>query len=69
MAMDTSWKQGSFIGCSLEVQEAFGFAAPTRTQVLGAVKVLASNLYGWMLWRLQVNSSRNTCVKDVDCCQ
>ena len=69
MDMDAKMKRGSFIGRSLEVRDAFGFAAPT--QVLGAVKVFASDLYGGMLWRLdsqpalQVTRCWNTCVKDV----
>ena len=49
-------KRGSFIGRSLEVRDAFGFAA--STQVLGAVKVFASDLYGGMLWRLDWTASR-----------
>ena len=45
-----------------------GFRPP---QVLGAVKVFASDLYGGMLWRLdsqpslQVTRCWHTCVKDV----
>ena len=69
MSMDSRMKRGSFIGRSLEVREAFSFAAPT--QVLGAVKLFASDLYGGMLWRLddepalQVTRCWHTCVKDV----
>jgi hypothetical protein len=69
MSMDARMKRGSFIGRSLEVREAFAFAAPT--QVLGAVKLFASDLYGGMLWRLddepalQVTRCWHTCVKDV----
>ena len=69
MSMDARMKRGSFIGRSLEVRESFAFAAPT--QVLGAVKLFASDLYGGMLWRLddepalQVTRCWHTCVKDV----
>ena len=69
MAQDAKMKRGSFIGRSLEVRDSFAFAAPT--QVLGAVKLFASDLYGGMLWRLdgepalQVTRCWHTCVKDV----
>ena len=69
MNLDAKMKRGSFIGRSLKVRDAFGFAAPT--QVLGSVKVFASDLYGGMLWRLdsqpalQVTRCWHTCVKDV----
>jgi hypothetical protein len=44
MAMDCRMKRGSFIGRSLEVQDAFSFASPTEK--LGTVKLLAADLYG-----------------------
>ena len=47
MDMDAKMKRGLFIRRSLDVREAFGLASPT--QVLGAINVLASNLYGGML--------------------
>ena len=69
MSMDSRMKRGSFIGRSLEVREAFSFTAPT--QVSGAVKLFAFDLYSGMLWRLdsepalQVTRCWNMCVKDV----
>jgi hypothetical protein len=50
MNMDAHMKRGSFIGRSMEVMDSFAFAAPT--QILGAVKLFVSDLYGGMLWRL-----------------
>ena len=49
MAQDARMKRGSLICKSLEVRDSFGFAAPT--QVLGAIKLFAFDLYGGMLWR------------------
>ena len=69
MAMDARMKRGAYIGKSLEVRDSFGFAGPT--EVLGAVKLFAADLYGGMLWRLdsqeaqQVMRCWNTTVKDV----
>ena len=69
MAQDARMKRGSLICKSLEVRDSFGFAAPT--QVLGAIKLFASDLYGGMLLRLdseealQVTRCWHTCVKDV----
>ena len=69
MAMDCRMKRGSFIGRSLEVQDAFSFASPTET--LGAVKLFAADLYGGMLWQLnsqpaeQLMRCWNICVRDV----
>ena len=50
MTMDTSMRRGAFIGKTLEVQEAFNFAAPA--EVLGAVKLYCGDLYDGMLARL-----------------
>ena len=50
MNMDTTMRRGAFIGKTLEVQEAFSFAAPA--EVLGAVKLYCGDLYGGMLARL-----------------
>ena len=50
MTMDTSMRRGASIGKTLEVQEAFNFAAPA--EVLGAVKLYCGDLYGGMLARL-----------------
>ena len=61
--------RGSYIGRSLEVRESFSFASPC--QVLAAIKVYASDLYGGMLWKLseqpaqQVMNCWFTTVKDV----
>ena len=69
MDLDTRMRRGAFIGRSLEIQEAFGFAAPT--EVLGAVKLYCGDLYGGMLCRMdsepvrQLTNCWNTCVKDV----
>ena len=69
MAMDARLKRGSFIGRSMEVCDAFAFAAPS--QVLGAVKVYSADMYGAMLWRLDSEPAQkftrcwNTCVKNV----
>ena len=49
MAQDARMKRASLVCKSLEVRDSFGFAAPT--QVLGAIKLFASDLYGGMLWR------------------
>jgi hypothetical protein len=68
MTMDAKMKKGSYIGKSLEVLDSYSFAAPT--EVLGAVKLFAADLYGGMLWRLdspeveQVGRCWNTTVKD-----
>ena len=43
MEMDTRMRRGAYIGRSLEVQEAFTFAAPAET--LGAVKLYCCDLY------------------------
>ena len=50
LEMDTRMRRASFIGCCLEVQEAFSFASPNNT--LGAVKLYCGDLYGGMLARL-----------------
>jgi hypothetical protein len=50
MEMDTQMRRGAFIGRSLEIQEAFSFAAPA--EVLAAVKLYCCDLYGGMLARL-----------------
>jgi hypothetical protein len=69
MLMDTRMRRGAFIGRCLEVQEAFAFAAPS--EVLGAIKLYAGDLYGGMLARLdsgpalQLTNCWNTAVKDV----
>ena len=48
--------------------DSFAFAAPT--QILGAVKLFVSDLYGGMLWRLDSQPAQqlmrcwNTCVRD-----
>ena len=69
MNMDARMKRGAYIGKSLEVRESFSFAMPA--QVLGAVKLYASDLYGGMLWKLEDKSAQkvmncwNTTVKDV----
>ena len=69
MSMDARIKRGSYIGKSLEVMDSFNFAAPS--EVLGAIKLFASDLYGGMLWRLnsleaeEVGCCWNTMVKDV----
>ena len=68
MNMDARMKRGSFIGRSMEVMDSFAFAAPT--QILGAVKLFVSDLYGGMLWRLDSQPAQqlmrcwNTCVRD-----
>jgi hypothetical protein len=69
MAMDARLKRGSFIGRSLEVCDAFAYAAPS--QVLGAVKIYSADMYSAMLWRLDSEPAHkftrcwNTCVKNV----
>ena len=66
MTMDTSMRRGAFIGKTLEVQEAFSFAAPA--EVLGAVKLYCGDLYGGMLARLdsiQANQLMNCWAKTV----
>ena len=69
MDVNTRMLRGAYIGKSLEVQEAFGFAAPT--EVLGAVKLYCGDLYGGMLSRMdsepvkQLTNCWNTTVKDV----
>ena len=69
MTMDTSMRRGAFIGKTLEVQDAFSFAAPA--EVLGAVKLYCGDLYGGMLARLdggpasQLMNCWGTTVKDV----
>ena len=50
MEMDTQMRRGAFIGRSLEIQEAFSFAAPA--EALAAVKLYCCDLYGGMLARL-----------------
>ena len=47
MSMGTTMRRGAFIGKTLEVQEAFRFAAPAK--VLGALKLHCEDLYGDML--------------------
>ena len=60
--------RASYIGRSLEVQETFSFAAPS--EILGAVKLYAADLYGGMLTRLgnsttaQLTNCWNVTVKD-----
>ena len=69
MKMDTRMKRSSYISRSLEVRESFSFASPC--QVLAAIKMYASDLYGGMLWKLdelpaqQVMNCWFTTVKDV----
>ena len=69
MEMDTRMRRGSYIGRSLEVQDAFTFAAPAET--LGAVKLYCCDLYGGMLARLggqpatQLMNCWGVTVKDV----
>ena len=69
MEMDTRMRRASFIGRSLEVQEAFSFATPDDT--LGAVKLYCGDLYGGMLARLdsqaaiQLMNCWGVTVKDV----
>ena len=48
--MDTRMRRGAYIGRSLEIQEAFSFAAPA--EVLAALKLYCCDLYGGMLARL-----------------
>ena len=50
MNADTNMRRGIFIGRCLEVQESLSFAAPS--DVLGAIKLYCSDLYGGMLTRL-----------------
>ena len=50
MEMDNRMRRGAYIGCSLEIQEAFSFAAPAK--VLAAIKLYCCDLYGGMLARL-----------------
>ena len=69
MEMDTRMRRGAYIGRSLEVQDAFSFAAPAET--LGAVKLYCCDLYGGMLANLggqpatQLMNCWGTTVKDV----
>ena len=49
-AADASEKRAKFISQSLEVRSQFAFAAPL--QILKAVRILACNAYGSVLWRL-----------------
>ena len=69
MVINGRLKRGSFISRSLEVCDAFAFAAPI--QVLGPVKVYSADMYGAMLWRLDSEPALkftrcwNTCVKNV----
>ena len=69
MDMDARIRRGAFIGRCLEIQESFGFAAPP--EILGAVKMYCSDMYGGMLYRLDSGPTRaltncwNTTVKDV----
>ena len=69
MEMDTRMRRGAYIGRSLEVQEAFSFAAPAET--LEAVKLYCCDLYGGMLADLggqpatQLMNCWGTTVKDV----
>ena len=50
MAADTSVKRARFIAKSVEVREQFSFAAPP--QILRAVRILACDAYGSVLWRM-----------------
>jgi hypothetical protein len=50
MEMDTRMRCGAYIGRSLEIQEAFSFAAPA--DVLAVIKLFCCHLYGGMLARL-----------------
>ena len=50
MDADAKVRRAAFIGRSLEVRSQFGFAAPP--QILTAVRILACDAYGSVLWRL-----------------
>ena len=60
-------KRAEFIDKSVEIREIFSFASPV--EVLQALKIYCSNLYGSMLWNVagdwakQVFNSWNTAVK------
>ena len=47
---DAKEKRSKFISRSLEVRSQFGFAAPP--QILKAVRILACDAYGSVLWQL-----------------
>ena len=67
MEYDTNCKRGKFIESSTSIRETFSFAEPT--QMLQAVQVYCSDMYGAMLWNLfgeradQMFRCWNTCVK------
>ena len=69
MQTNTKMRHGAFIGRCLEVQEAFSFAAPS--EVLRAIKLYCSGLYGGMLSRLyclaatRLTKCWNIAVKDL----
>ena len=50
MSSDVKEKRARFIARSVEVREQFSFAAPP--QILRAVRILACDAYGAVLWRL-----------------
>ena len=55
MNADAKEKRAKFISRSVEVRSQFSFAAPP--QILKAVRILACDAYGSMLWRLSSPSS------------
>ena len=55
MNADAKEKRAKFISRSVEVRSQFSFAAPP--QILQAVRILACDAYGSMLWRLSSPSS------------
>ena len=55
MEMDTRMRRGAYSGRSLEIQEAFSFAAPA--EVLAAIKLYCCDLHGGMLARRDAGQS------------